>query len=91
MERLDQRLASDSPLSEVPTLAEYLPAWLRDLEGDQNTRRTYASHTQSHLILYLGEPMIAVLALIATRRAPRALGARRRCRRKRGTGGRTVA
>ncbi len=50
IETVRQRLRTDSPLSGVPTLAEYLPQWLHDLEVDDSTRRSYGSHVRTQVI-----------------------------------------
>jgi integrase len=55
VDTIRQRLRSDSRLTGIPTLAEYLPAWLQDIEVDDNTRSSYACHIRLHLIPYLGD------------------------------------
>jgi len=50
VETVRRRLSSDSPLTGVPTLAEYLPTWLKDLEVDESTRYGYRSIVRNHLI-----------------------------------------
>jgi integrase len=58
VETVRRRLSSDSPLTGVPTLAEYLPTWLKDLEVDESTRYGYGSIVRNHLIPYLGEVVL---------------------------------
>ncbi|KUL31409.1 tyrosine-type recombinase/integrase [Actinoplanes awajinensis] len=55
VETLRQRLGSGSPLAGVLTVAEYLTGWIKDLEVDENTRRSYAGHITVHLIPHLGD------------------------------------
>jgi integrase len=50
-----QRLLNDSPLTGVPTVAEYLTGWVTEIEVDENTRNSYASQIRLHLIPHLGE------------------------------------
>lgn len=49
VDTLRQRLRMDSPLSGVPTVAEYLTRWVKDIDVDENTRRTYANNITTHL------------------------------------------
>ncbi|GAA4595871.1 tyrosine-type recombinase/integrase [Actinoplanes octamycinicus] len=55
VETVRQRLRSGSPLTGAPTLTEYLTDWIKVVEVDDNTRRTYASHITVHLIPVLGD------------------------------------
>lgn len=55
VDTLRQRLRMESPLSGVPTLAEYLTGWVTHIEVDENTRRTYANNITTHLIPHLGD------------------------------------
>jgi integrase len=55
VDTIRQRLSSGSPLTGVPTLAEYLTTWVRDIEVDENTRNSYACHIRLHLIPHLGD------------------------------------
>ncbi|WIM97005.1 hypothetical protein ACTOB_000492 [Actinoplanes oblitus] len=58
LETVRQRLRTDSPLAGVPTLAEYLASWVKDVEVDENTRRTYACNITTHLIPHLGDVVL---------------------------------
>jgi hypothetical protein len=58
LETIRRRLRSQGSLAGVPTVAEYLPEWLQDLEVDENTRNSYACHVRLHLIPYLGEVVL---------------------------------
>src|SRR5687768_14018208 len=58
LETVRRRLRSHGPLAGVPTLAEYLPMWLLDLEVDENTRNSYACHVRLHLIPCLGDVVL---------------------------------
>ena len=58
LETIRCRLRSQGPLAGVPTVAEYLPIWLQDLEVDENTRNSYACHVRLHLIPYLGDVVL---------------------------------
>jgi integrase len=58
LETVRRRLRSHGPLAGVPTLAQYLPMWLQDLEVDENTRNSYACHVRLHLIPCLGDVVL---------------------------------
>ena len=58
VDTLRQRLRMESPLSGVPTVAEYLTGWVTDIEVDENTRRTYATNITTHLIPHLGDVLL---------------------------------
>jgi integrase len=58
LETVRRRLRSRGPLAGVPTLAEYLPMWLQDIEVDENTRNSYACHVRLHLIPCLGDVVL---------------------------------
>jgi integrase len=61
LETVRRRLRSHGPLAGVPTLAEYLPMWLQDLEVDENTRNSYACHVRLHLVPCLGDVVLDAL------------------------------
>ncbi|WP_250008752.1 site-specific integrase [Actinoplanes sp. M2I2] len=52
---LGRRLHRGSPLTDVPTVAEWLAVWASRLKVDPSTARTYESHVRLHLIPCLGE------------------------------------
>jgi hypothetical protein len=58
LEEIRHRLRTDSPLTGVPTLAEWLPRWLNQVRVDDNTTRTYESHVRVHLIPHLGDVVL---------------------------------
>lgn len=57
-EEVQSRLHAGNPLVGVPTVAEWLPDWLRNLKVDDNTKRGYESHMRVHLVPYLGDVVL---------------------------------
>lgn len=58
LDDLAQRLRTGRPIIGVPTVAEWLTAWLGRLRVDPSTARTYESHVRMHLIPYLGDVLL---------------------------------
>jgi integrase len=52
---LGRRLRSGSPITDVPTVAEWLTTWAARLRLDPSTERTIRSHIRFHLVPHLGE------------------------------------
>ncbi|MEU6020843.1 tyrosine-type recombinase/integrase [Micromonospora sp. NPDC047134] len=54
-DRIRQLLHGDGPLTDIPTVADYLTGWLTHLTIDDNTIRGYESLVRVHLIPHLGD------------------------------------
>jgi hypothetical protein len=50
-----RRLAADTPISGMPTLAEYLPMWLKRIRVEPSTWLLYETHIRVHLVPHLGD------------------------------------
>ncbi|MEV6487103.1 tyrosine-type recombinase/integrase [Actinoplanes sp. NPDC051633] len=55
LDELRHRLRTGSPLLGVPTVAEWLTAWLAKIKVDESTLRSYESQVRTHLIPHLGD------------------------------------
>jgi integrase len=55
LDSVRQRLRTDGPLADAPTVTDYLTGWLAGLTVDENTIRGYESHVRVHLIPHLGD------------------------------------
>jgi integrase len=58
LEELRRRLRTGSPITGVPTVAEWLNAWITKIRVDPATERSYRSQIRTHLIPHLGEVVL---------------------------------
>ncbi len=50
VEDVRRRMGAGNPLTDIPTVGDWLTRWLKKIKVDANTVRTYESHTRVHLI-----------------------------------------
>ena len=54
IEDVRRRLGTGNPLTDLPTVGDWLTTWIKRIKVDANTVRTYESHIRVHLIPHLG-------------------------------------